>query len=98
MQSLLSSWAISVTVVILFSAIIDSLLPESSIKKYVKVVLGVMVTLIMLSPLFKLLGGVDFLQEVDNTLNNIKKASEHKIDSSLYKDYIFDVYMDDLNE
>ncbi len=93
MQSFFSSWAISVTIAILFSAIINALLPESSIKKYVKVVLGVLVTLIMLSPLFGLYGGVDFAQEAGDTLDSIKKASEHKIDSALYKDYIFDVYM-----
>lgn len=98
MQSFFSSWAISVTVAILFSAIINSLLPESSIKKYVKVVLGVLVTLIILSPVFKLFSGVDFEQEVDNTINSITEASEYEIDSSLYKDYIFEVYMDDLNE
>ena len=54
-----------------------------------------MVTSIMLSPLFTLFSGVNFQQEMDNTLKNITEASEYEIDSSLYKDYIFEVYMGD---
>lgn len=95
MNNYLSSWAISVAVAIIFSAIVSAILPETSIKKYVSVVLGIVVMLIMLSPLFKLFSGVDFQQEVDSTFEGITQVGEYEYDSSLYKDYIFEVYMGD---
>jgi stage III sporulation protein AF len=95
MQGFLSSWAVSVTIAVLFSAIISSLLPETSIKKYIAVVLGVLVTLFMLSPLFELFSGVDFEQELKNAVNSMTQTSGHSYDASPYRDYIFKVYMGD---
>ena len=92
MQEFFSSWAVAVTMAILFSAVISALLPETSIKKYISVVLGVVVTLIMLYPLFALFSGTDSRQEIDEALDSITETSEYEYDSSLYKDYIFDVY------
>ncbi len=92
MQSMLSSWAVAVTAAILFSAIISSLLPETSIKKYITVVLGVVVTMIILSPLIALFTGTNIDQEVQGTLDAIESASSYEYDSSLYKDYIYKLY------
>ena len=92
MQSMFSSWAVAVTAAILLSAMISSLLPETSIKKYITVVLGVIVTMIILSPLIALFSGTDIDQEVNNTLDAIESAGEYEYDSSLYKDYIYKLY------
>lgn len=93
MQSFFTTWAVSVTVAIIFSAIMSALLPETNIKKYIQVVLGIIVTIIMLSPLFSLLGGSNLQQEVKNTLEQIDDVSEIEHDNARYKDYIFKVYM-----
>ncbi len=95
MQSILSSWAISVTIAVLFSAVVSSLLPDTSIKKYLTVVLGVVVTIFMLSPLFKLFSGADFGQEIKGAVENMSAASEQKADMTQYTDYILKVYMGD---
>lgn len=95
MQSFLSSWAVSVTIAVLFSAVVSSLLPESAIKKYIAVVLGVLVTLFMLSPLFSLLGGADIEQELKSAVRDMTETSEYHYDTSPYRDYIFKVYMGD---
>ena len=92
MQSMFSSWAIAVTAAILLSAMISSLLPETSIKKYITVVLGVVVTMIILSPLIALFSGTDIDLEVNNTLDAIESASEYEYDSAMYKDYIYKLY------
>ena len=92
MQSMFSTWAVAVTAAILLSAMISSLLPETSIKKYITVVLGVIVTMIILSPLIALFSGTDIDQEVNNTLDAIESAGEYEYDSSLYKDYIYKLY------
>lgn len=95
MQSFFSSWAISVTIAVLFSVVISSLLPETTIKKYIAVVLGVLITIFMLSPLFKLMSGVDFEQELKSAVGSMNETSEYHYDSSPYRDYIFKVYMGD---
>ncbi len=95
MQSIFSSWAIAVTVAVLFSAVVSSLLPETSIKKYILVVLGVVVTIIILSPLFKYLGGINIQQEMKGALESIKEPSVETHFRSSYGDYIFKVYMGD---
>ncbi len=95
MQGFFASWAVSVTVAVIFSAIIHSLLPETSIKKYITVVLGVVVTIFMLSPLFKFFGGVDIKSEMDTALDGMKQTSEYRYEWAPYRDYIFKVYMGD---
>lgn len=95
MQGFFASWAVSVAVAVVFSAIVSSLLPETSIKKYVTVVLGVVVTIFMLSPLFKLFGGIDIESELKSAVSDMKQTSEMKYDPSPYTDYIFKVYMRD---
>lgn len=94
MQNFFSTWAVAVTVAILFSAVVNALLPDTSIKKYVSVVLGIVVTLIMLSPLFTLFNGTNFRDEIDQTLKSINDTSNYEYDGATYKDYIFEVYMD----
>ena len=98
MEHFFASWAAAITIAIIFSAIVSALLPESGIKKYVSVVLGVVVTLIILSPLFHLFKDTDVEGEIDHALDTITETYDYEYDSSLYKEYIFDVYevyMDD---
>jgi stage III sporulation protein AF len=92
MDGILSTWAIAVTAAILLSAILSSLLPETSIKKYITVVMGVVVTMIILSPVIALFSGADIEQEMKDTLSSIESASTYEYDSSLYKDYIYKLY------
>ena len=97
MQSMLSTWAVAVTAAILLSAMISSLLPETSIKKYITLVLGVVVTMIILSPLIALFSGMDLEREMEGTLDAIESACEYEYDSSLYKDYIYKLYESYIN-
>lgn len=92
MQSFISSWAIAITVAVIFSSIVNSLLPETSIKKYISIVLGVVMTIIILSPLFKLFEGGNYQKEIDNAMNSISTETSNKYDSSSYLDYIYKTY------
>ncbi len=92
MKGIISSWAVAVTAAILLSAIISSLLPETSIKKYISIVLGVVVTIIVLSPLIALFSDKDITQEINQTLHAVESAQTYEYDSSLYKDYIYKLY------
>ncbi len=95
MQNVFSSWAVSVTIAVLFSAVISSLLPDTGIKKYITIVLGIVITIFMLSPLFKIFSKTDFGSELDSAVKNMSAISEKKTDMTKYTDYIFKVYMGD---
>ncbi|SKA81958.1 stage III sporulation protein AF [Caloramator quimbayensis] len=54
MLEFLKSYILSVTVIVLFLAFIDIILPENSIKKYARFVTGLIVIVTILSPVFKI--------------------------------------------
>lgn len=54
MLEFLRNYILSVTVIVLFLAFIDLILPENSIKKYARFVTGLIVIVTILSPIFKI--------------------------------------------
>lgn len=92
MQSFITTWAVSVTAAIMLSAIISALLPESGIKKYVSVVLGVVVTMIILAPVVKLFSGLEVQAELEDAFGTIKSGEVFEYDGAKYKDYIYEIY------
>ncbi len=92
MQELVNTWAVAVTMAIIFSAVIGMLLPDSAIKKYVSVVIGIVVTIIILSPLISLLGGSDVEAELQNALQNAGSSEPAVPQSGSYKEYIYQIY------
>lgn len=51
----LKEWIISVVTTVIFITIIELILPEGSIKKYVKLATGLLIMVAVLSPIFKIL-------------------------------------------
>jgi stage III sporulation protein AF len=92
MDSFLSSWAVSIAVAILFSSVVSMLLPESGIKKYVSVVMGVVVTIIILAPIVSLFSGKDVASELKGAFKEADSATIFEPDGEQYKDYIYDLY------
>ena len=92
MQNIVSTWAVAVTMAIIFSAVIGMLLPDSAIKKYVSVVIGIVVTIIILSPLISLLSGADAETELQNALKSAGSSEPAVPESGSYKEYIYKIY------
>lgn len=92
MESFLTSWAVSVTIAVLFSAVVGMLLPESGIKKYVSVVMGVVVTIIILAPIVTLFCGKDLQSEMRDAFKEANSAKVFEYDGARYKDYIYELY------
>lgn len=59
MIEFLSSWAQGIIVAVIIAALIEMILPNSSSKKYVKVVIGMYILFTIVSPIIKKLGGKD---------------------------------------
>ena len=92
MQEIVNTWAVAVTMAIIFSAVIGMLLPDSAIKKYVSVVIGIVVTIIILSPLISLLSGADVPAELENALQTAGNTKPATPESGSYKEYIYQIY------
>ena len=96
MLEIVHGWAASVVIAILAGSLLETLLPESAIKKYVKFAIALAVMLVILMPVVSLLSGKAQLDMgFSGTINNIelqaKRAEE--IDLRQYKDYVYEVYM-----
>ena len=59
MIEFLSSWAQGIIVAVIIATLIEMILPNSSSKKYVKVVMGMYILFTIVSPIIKKLGGKD---------------------------------------
>lgn len=92
MQEFVTTWAVAVSMAIIFSAVVGMLLPESGIKKYVSVVIGIVVTMIILSPLIGLFSGSDVMDELGEALKKASGSEPVVPESGSYKDYIYDIY------
>lgn len=56
-MDLLNKWIYTVVIVVVFVTFIDILMPNSSIKKYTKLILGLLVMTVILQPVFSILKG-----------------------------------------
>jgi len=71
----LTSWITNIILFILLAVIVELLLPQTGLQKYVKMVLGLLLIIIFLTPIFKL-----FSVDIDNLLNRATgKLGEEKI-------------------
>ena len=59
MMDILTDWITNIVIFILLAGVMDMLLPSSAMQKYAKMVLGLLLITLLLSPLFKLVS-VDF--------------------------------------
>ncbi|BCB04693.1 stage III sporulation protein AF [Bacillus sp. KH172YL63] len=63
-MSFLTDWITNIIIFVLLATVIDMLLPSSNMQKYAKIVTGLLLITIILTPLFKLMS-TDFDQVVD---------------------------------
>jgi stage III sporulation protein AF len=50
----LKNWIISIVIIVIFLSLVDMILPRNSIKKYAKLVMGLIVIIIIITPIFNL--------------------------------------------
>lgn len=84
MIDLLKSWIRNVITIVIFANIIELLLPNSSLRKYVKVVMGFFILLTVLHPLFNLLNvDLSTFSVFDNSLRQNKIQATQSDGNSL---------------
>lgn len=96
MLEIVKNWVIAITIAVLIGALLEALLPQSSIKKYVKTAICIMILLIMVSPVISFLNGdTDIKSDLNGIFGGINEQIQknENNDMSLYKDYVYEVYM-----
>ena len=92
LHELIKNWAAAVALAVIFGMVVSMLQPESGIKKYVSVVIGIVITIIILSPLISVLSGADVEAELMGALKSAGSTRPVLPETSSYKDYIYKVY------
>ncbi len=83
-MSFLTEWITSIVIFVLLAMVMDMLLPSSSMRKYAKMVVGLLLIMVLISPIFKLisidleevLASIDSYEFVES--ENMKSLIENK--------------------
>lgn len=76
MMTFLSDWLRGLILVIFLAVILDMILPNNAMQRYAKMVMGLLIILLMLSPILKLSG--KSVSEMDFTLDSLLTGGQHK--------------------
>lgn len=76
MIEFLSSWAQGIIVAVIIATLIEMILPNSSSKKYVKVVIGMYILFTIVSPIIKKVGGKDINLDTINIEKHEQQISK----------------------
>lgn len=69
----ISNWSKEIVISVIIITIIELLLPENSLKKYIKVIMGIFIVFVVISPLIKILS-----QSQQNTVFNVRDFNDGK--------------------
>ena len=104
MIEFLSSWAQGIIVAVIIATLIEMILPNSSSKKYVKVVIGMYILFTIVSPIIKKLGGKDinlntidiekYEQQISKSYNTISRKFEDNNTRSIKDIYVSNLKAD----
>ena len=104
MIEFLSSWAKGIIVAVIIATLIEMILPNSSSKKYVKVVIGMYILFTIVSPIIKKLGGKDinlntidiekYEQQISKSDNTISRKFEDNNTRSIKDIYVSNLKAD----
>lgn len=104
MIEFLSSWAQGIIVAVIIATLIEMILPNSSSKKYVKVVIGMYILFTIVSPIIKKVGGKDinlntidiekYEQQIAKSDNTISRRFEDNNTRSIKDIYVSNLKAD----
>lgn len=104
MIEFLSSWAQGIIVAVIIATLIEMILPNSSSKKYVKVVIGMYILFTIVSSIIKKLGGKDinlntidiekYEQQISKSDNTISRKFEDNNTRSIKDIYVSNLKAD----
>lgn len=98
----LKGWVSNVIAIIFFITIVEIIIPNGSIKKYIGFVTGILIIITLMSPLVKALGGeIHFdMPDIKDSSNTIKSQIDQKSKrlSQVQSQQVMKVYKEKLNK
>lgn len=92
MFNILKNWITSIVVVVIFMALVDMILPSNSLKKYARLVLGLIIIIIIIGPIFNLFNNNNDIEakinQYINKYDNIGAAKEQSKNNYISSDTI----------
>ena len=86
MIEVLKGWVTNITIAVFFITAVEMILPNNSMKKYAKFVLGLMLIVVIINPIIKILDGdFDFYSYSNQAINHME-SSTSGTDIKKYKD------------
>jgi len=83
---LLKGWITNITIAIFFITAVEMILPDNSIKKYAKFVLGLMLIVVIINPIMKVFDKGFDLNSYSSKATSYMEGSTSKTDIKKYKD------------
>ena len=102
MIKFLSNWAQNIIVAVIIGSIIEMILPSGSLKKYVKVVIGIYILFSIVSPIInKFSTKTDFnniisIEQYEKKLEKSEEKTSKKLESN-YSRTVKDIYIENLS-
>lgn len=78
-------WIINISAIIIFITAVQLILPDNSLKKYAKYVLGLLVILVMINPILKFLNSDYSMEQYSTKAEEYFKSNNSKDDLEKYK-------------
>lgn len=78
-MSFITEWMTNIIIFILLATIFDMLLPNSSLQKYTKMVIGLLLIAVIITPLFKLIAS-DF-EDILATIPRLEESQDQNLES-----------------
>lgn len=101
-MNMLREWIINILSVIIFVAFIEILVPRSNYRRYINVVIGLLVMIVILNPLIKLLNGGIYLgtevAQASNELDYLIMKNRSNALEHTQKELVLQLYRQDLKK
>ena len=88
----LKNYIVTIVSTVILNEILLLILPDGSMKKYIKVVCAIVVLIIIITPFISILGGGGASIEIDNILNGFNQSYIEKTDIDIYQNYVDKIY------
>lgn len=85
-MALIREWVITIISIIIFIAFVEILIPNSNYKRYINVIVGLLLMVVILTPLTKFINGeVDFESEIFKISNRLElSTAQNRINNIQY--------------
>jgi stage III sporulation protein AF len=88
----LKNYIVTIVSTVILNEILLLILPDGSMKKYIRVVCAIVILIIIITPFISLLGGGSASVEIENILNGFNQSYIEKTDIDIYQNYVDKIY------